>query len=160
VAAARRVVAAAPAHAAVVMQAAAGIANQKQPQQQPPVPPALQPPVPPAPQPSVPPALQPPVPVMFSLAFLIQDLITCPHCPISCLYGKCCDFGMCLGGSCTVKRTGIRRAVANRSQPHLRSWLIAAISPGGRIPPGPNCHSLSERLMADSAWLRPMHAVI
>jgi len=28
------------------------------------------------------------------LAFLIQDLSTCPHCPISLLYGKHLDFGM------------------------------------------------------------------
>jgi len=69
------------------------------------------------------------------LVFLVQDLSTCPHCPISRLNGECCDFGMYDGGSYAVDRTGIKMAMASRSQPHCWSRLRIAASPGGKVPP-------------------------
>jgi len=82
------------------------------------------------------------------------------HCPISLLYSKYCDFGMLVGGSCTVQRTRIRRAMANRIQPHLWSLLMVAISSGGIVAPGHDRHLLSESTMVESALLRPRHAVV
>ncbi len=95
---------------------------------------------------------------MFSLVFLIQDLSTCPHCPISRLNGEHCDFGMYDGGSYMVDRTGIRMAMASRSQPHFWSQLRSATNPGGKVPPGQDCHSLLE-LRADMTLVSPMHSV-
>jgi len=50
--------------------------------------------------------------------------------------------------------------MANRIQPHFRSQSKVATSPGGRVPPGPNHHSLSESPSADSALVRPMRAAV
>ncbi len=43
-----------------------------------------------------------------------------------------------------VQRTGISRAVVNRSQPHFWSWSRVAIGPGGKVLPGRNHHLLLE----------------
>ena len=96
---------------------------------------------------------------MSLLAFLIQDLSTCPHCPISCLKGEHCNFGMYDGGSCTMQITGINKAVANRSQPHFWIWLKIAISPGGKVPPGQNHHLLLE-LRADMTLDSPRQGAV
>jgi len=59
-----------------------------------------------------------------------------------------------------VQRTRIRRAVAKWIQPHFWSWSMVAISPGGRVPPGHDHHSLSESTMVESTLLRPRHAIV
>jgi len=59
-----------------------------------------------------------------------------------------------------VLRTGIRRAMVNRSQPHFWSWSRVAISPGGKIPHGPSHQSLSDRSRVERALVSPRQAVV